>query len=150
MISSQPSAQRTRDKDQRTTAEPPIIFFDGVCGLCNWFVDFVLPRDRRQTFRFAPLQGETAREYLSADEISALKTVVLVDESGAYRQSTAVLRVLRRLGGVWPLVGGVLRLIPPPLRDVGYRLVARNRYRIFGKKEACRMPMPDERARFLP
>ena len=150
MISSQPSVPRTKEHEQRTTAEPPIIFFDGVCGLCNWFVDFVLPRDRRQTFRFSPLQGEMAREYLAAEEIEALKTVVLVDETGTYRRSTAVLRVLRRLGGVWPAIAALLYVIPSPLRDIGYRLVAQNRYRIFGKKDACRMPTPDERARFLP
>jgi predicted DCC family thiol-disulfide oxidoreductase YuxK len=109
-----------------------------------------MPRDRRPTFRFAPLQGETAREYLSAEEISALKTVVLVDETGSYRQSTAVLRVLRRLGGSWPAVAAVLSVIPTPLRDIGYRLVAQNRYRFFGKKEACRMPTAEERERFLP
>lgn len=147
MPSIQPDTRRSTHVDP---GESPIIFFDGVCGLCNWFVDFVLPRDRQGIFRFSPLQGETAREYLSAEEIEALKTVVLVDESGTYRQSTAVLRVLRRLSGVWPLIAGLLRLVPPPLRDLGYRLVARNRYRFFGRKEACRMPSADERQRFLP
>ena len=150
MISTQTSVQRTTDHGRRTTGDPPIIFFDGVCGLCNWFVDFVMPRDRRPTFRFAPLQGETAREYLSAGEVSALKTVVLVDETGSYRQSTAVLRVLRGLGGSWPPVAAVLSVISTPLRDIGYRLLAQNRYRFFGKKEACRMPTAEERERFLP
>ena len=138
-----------RTQDGAPAAELPIIFFDGVCGLCNRFVDFVLPRDRRQEFRFAPLQGETARRYLASEEIAALKTVVLVDETGVHRQSTAVLRVLKRLGGGWPLLSRILQLVPTPLRDVGYRLVARNRYRLFGKKDACRMPTPEERGRLL-
>ena len=82
-----------------THAGHPVIFFDGVCGLCNRFVDFVIRRDRQGVFRLAPLQGETARDRLAAADVRDLKTVVLVDPSGTYRKSTAVLRVLGRLGG---------------------------------------------------
>jgi predicted DCC family thiol-disulfide oxidoreductase YuxK len=128
----------------------PIVFFDGVCGLCNRFIDFVIKRDRAGVFRFAPLQGETARERLPAADVRDVNTMVLVDEQGVFRKSTAATRILLRLGGAWSLVGGTLRLIPPPLRDAGYSLVARYRYRIFGKKETCRMPTPAERGRFLP
>jgi predicted DCC family thiol-disulfide oxidoreductase YuxK len=128
----------------------PIVFFDGVCGLCNRFVDFVIKRDRAGVFRFAPLQGETARERLPAADVRDVNTMVLVDEQGVFRKSTAATRILVRLGGVWGLIGGTLRLVPTPLRDVGYSLVARYRYRIFGKKETCRLPTPAERGRFLP
>lgn len=128
----------------------PILFFDGVCGLCNRFVDFVLSRDPQGRFRFAPLQGGTARRRLESADVDALSTVILLDERGVHRQSSAVVRMLFGLGGVWTIPAAVLWLIPRPLRDVGYRCVARCRYRLFGKRETCRMPTPAERARFLP
>jgi predicted DCC family thiol-disulfide oxidoreductase YuxK len=129
---------------------PPVIFFDGVCGICNRFIDFVIARDRAVLFRFAPLQGETARERLPEADLRDLNTMVLWEEQGVFRKSTAAARILIRLGGVWRVMGTALRLVPRPLRDAGYSLVARHRYRIFGKKETCRIPTPAERARFLP
>jgi predicted DCC family thiol-disulfide oxidoreductase YuxK len=128
----------------------PILFFDGVCGLCNRSVDFVLTRDRAGKLRFAPLQGETARRVLGAPDVESLKTVVLVDQRGTHRRSSAVVRVLWTLGGFWKAAGGLLWLVPKPLRELGYRFVARNRYRWFGRKESCRLPTADERGRFLP
>src|ERR1700733_3876128 len=112
----------------------PIVFFDGVCGLCNRFVDFVIKRDRAGVFRFAPLQGETARERLPAADVRDGNTMGLGDEEGGFRKSTGGPRLLLRLGGFWGLIGATLRLVPPPLRNAGYSLVARYRYRIFGKK----------------
>jgi predicted DCC family thiol-disulfide oxidoreductase YuxK len=128
----------------------PIIFFDGVCGLCNQFVDFVIRRDRAELFRFAPLQGETARERLPEADLRDLNTVVLWEAQGVFRKSTAAARILARLGGAWRFAGALIRVIPRPLRDVGYTLVARYRYALFGKKETCRVPTPAERSRFLP
>jgi predicted DCC family thiol-disulfide oxidoreductase YuxK len=128
----------------------PIVFFDGVCGLCNRFVDFLLPRDRKHVFLLAPLQGETARARLSAEDVENVSTIVLLDEVGTHRRSKAVVRILCRLGWGWKVAGFLLAMIPRPLRDLGYKLVARYRYVWFGKKETCRMPTPDERARFLP
>jgi predicted DCC family thiol-disulfide oxidoreductase YuxK len=110
----------------------------------------VLTRDKAGVFRLAPLQGETAREHLDAREIETLNTVVLVDERGQHRRSAAVVRILWRLGGFWKFAGAALWLLPRPLRDVGYKLVAANRYRLFGKKETCRLPTAAERERFLP
>ena len=134
-----------------------VVFFDGVCGLCNRSVDFILSRDRRGAIRFAPLQGETAKEVLSgewqvaSDGQKPITTVVWVDSLGReFVRSAAAVRVLWQLGGVWWLIGWLLWLIPLPLRDLGYRIIAANRYRLFGKKETCRMPTPAERARFLP
>jgi predicted DCC family thiol-disulfide oxidoreductase YuxK len=140
------------DSDARgfMAADGPVIFFDGVCGLCNRWVDFVLARDRQGVFRFAPLQGETARDWLRIEPGQPLNSVVLVDHHGVYRKSDAIWRMLIRLGGIWIVPGWLLRLTPRPLRQWGYDLVARRRYRWFGKKEACRLPRPQERARFLP
>lgn len=129
--------------------ERPILFFDGVCGLCNRFIDFVLKHDRFGRVVFAPLQGETAAERLTADDVAVLDTVVFLDNDRVTRRSSAIVRVLIQLGGFWRLLGSLLWVIPRPMRDLGYRVVAKNRYRFFGKKETCRMPTPDERARFL-
>ncbi len=144
-VESHATTQATQDAAKR-----PILFFDGVCGLCNRAVDFLLVRDASHVFLFAPLQGETAAARLSAEDTKTIDSIVLLDGRLSYRRSAAVVRVLWRLGGVWKLFGGLLWLIPRPLRDVGYKLVARTRYRLFGKKETCRLPTADERSRFLP
>jgi len=154
---SQPQVRPAADTDRATpkggrqlTVERRILFFDGVCGLCNRFIDFALPRDKHHRLYFAPLQGETAKEHLQPEDVESLKSVVLLDEHGLHRQSTAVIRVLRNLGGIWSVAAAVLWLIPGPLRNLGYRCIAGSRYRLFGKKETCRLPSPAERARFLP
>ena len=126
-----------------------IVFFDGVCGLCNVSVDFILARDTRQRFRFAPLQGETARRELLPADLEHLDTMILKTATGTYRRSAAVVRILWGLPGIWPMVGILLWVIPRPLRDLGYRIVSANRLRWFGKKETCRLPTPEERDRFL-
>lgn len=155
------SASETID---RTAAEPeaksapaedaslqrPVIFFDGVCGLCNRSVDFLLARDRNRRFLFAPLQGETARQRLSEEETQNLNHIVLWCRGKTFRASAAVARILWQLGGIWGVLGALFWLIPRPLRDVGYKVIAANRYRLFGRKETCRLPTPEERSRFLP
>ncbi len=127
----------------------PIIFFDGVCGLCNRFVSFLLRADRRQVFRFAPLQGETALRTLAPASDDTLSTVRLVADGRVYERSEAVLRILARLGLPWRLAAVAL-LLPASLRDAVYGFVARHRYRWFGRQAHCRVPGPAERARFLP
>jgi predicted DCC family thiol-disulfide oxidoreductase YuxK len=128
----------------------PVIFFDGVCGLCNAWVDFVIAHDRQGRFRLSPLQGATARDWLQMTPEASLDSVALVDIAGVHRKSGAVWRILVQLGGVWQPLGWLLRLTPRPARDWGYDFVARHRYRWFGKKETCRLPTPAERERFLP
>ena len=127
-----------------------ILFFDGICGLCNWAIDFVLKRDLKGNFQFAPLQGETARSLLTPEDVSDLNSMVLWVEGRTYRKSAAAVRVLWQLGPGWQIAGTLLWLIPLPLRNLAYSLIAQNRYRIFGKKETCRLPTPEERSRFLP
>ena len=135
----------------------PVLFFDGHCGLCNTFVDFVLARDRAVRFRFSPLQGETAARLVpddavrpvSADDPAPPRSVVLCEEGAVFRRSDAALRALAGLGGAWRAVH-LLRAVPRPLRDAAYGFVARHRYRWFGRREVCRMPGPGERERFLP
>ena len=126
-----------------------MIFFDGVCGLCNRFIDFVLTRDKRHVFRYAPLQGETARRELPARAVDGeLRSVVVLDEKGIHEKSRAVLRVLHHLGG-WYRLGLIFILLPRSLRDLLYDFVARRRYAWFGRRETCRLPDPGERELFL-
>jgi predicted DCC family thiol-disulfide oxidoreductase YuxK len=129
--------------------EKPIIFFDGVCGMCNAFVNLILRIDRNETFLFAPLQGSTAKDLLPPlAEDACHWSMVYVDETGIHDQSDASLEVYRRLGGIWRLMA-LLRYIPRFLRNPVYRVIARNRYRWFGKKDSCRIPTAAEQARFL-
>jgi predicted DCC family thiol-disulfide oxidoreductase YuxK len=147
-------ATATQDRTDHSAGtaplEHPILFFDGLCGLCNSSVDFVMKRDRKDVFRYAPLQGETAALHLSHEDRENLDSVILTTPEGTYRKTSAVVRILWRLPGVWPLMGTLLWMIPRPIRDFGYRLVAVNRYRVFGKKETCRLPTQEEIGRLLP
>lgn len=127
-----------------------ILFFDGVCGLCNWSVDFVMRRDLKGVIQFAPLQGDTARELLTSADLNDLSSMVFWVGGRSYRKSAGVVRVLWQLGPFWKILAVLLWLIPLPLRNLGYSLVASNRYHWFGKKETCRLPTPAERTRFLP
>ena len=128
----------------------PIIYFDGLCDLCDGFVRFLLARDRRARYRFAPLQGETARARLE-DRFtgSAIETVVLEEPKRFRVRSDAAIAILTGLGGLWRLAAA-LRIVPRPLRDALYDYVARNRFRWYGRRDACRVPTPAERERFLP
>lgn len=132
------------------SSPPHILFFDGVCGLCNHSVDFILQRDRDRKFVFAPLQGETAKAELSASDLANLNSIVLKTPRGQYRRSSAIVRILWYLGGFWTVLGVLLWLVPLPLRNLGYRAVSATRYWFFEKKETCRLPTPAERERFLP
>lgn len=128
--------------------EHPIIFFDGLCGFCDASVRFVMRRDRRRLFRYCPLQAEPARRLLGEEAAGELRSVALLDAGRVYRRSEAALRILRRLGPPWSAAYAAM-LIPAPLRDAVYDLVARNRYRLSGKNAACRVPTPEERGLFL-
>lgn len=126
------------------------VLFDGVCNLCNASVQFIVRRDPTGRFRFASLQSEAGRRLLEEHRLPTdeLSTVVVVADGRAYTRSDAALRVARGLGGAWPALAA-LRLVPRPLRDAVYGLVARNRYRWFGRREACMLPTAEERSRFL-
>lgn len=126
-----------------------IVFFDGVCGLCNRAVDFLMVRDRARRLQFAPLQGATARTRLPASDIENLNSLVVVDGETILRKSDGILHAISVLGPGWHLIARVATMIPRPLRDLVYDFIARTRYSIFGKRDVCRLPTPGERARFL-
>jgi predicted DCC family thiol-disulfide oxidoreductase YuxK len=128
----------------------PLLLFDGVCNLCNGSVQFIIRRDPEGRFRFASLQSAAGQRYLDELRIDrqALDSMILVEGDRWSRESDAALRVARILGGPWRILG-VFWLVPRPLRDRVYRLIARNRYRWFGKRESCWLPAPELRERFL-
>ena len=127
-----------------------IILFDGVCNVCNGYVQFVIKRDPKAYFKFASLQSEEGQALLQKYGLptDTLDTIVLVEGDRAYTYSTVPLRVVRKLHRLWPLLYGFI-LVPTFIRNPIYRFVAANRYKWFGKKEACMIPTPEIRARFL-
>ncbi len=127
-----------------------IVLFDGVCNLCNGFVNFLIDRDPHDRFQFGSLQSESVKGLLrpfnySTDEIS---TVLLIQDGQLYSQSTAVLKIFRQMPGAWPLMYAFV-VLPKPIRDFFYNLVARNRYKIFGRKDTCRIPTRELRSKFV-
>lgn len=127
-----------------------IIVFDAQCLLCSGWVRFLLKHDRRGVFRFASIQGEHGRALLARAglRVDGLQTLLLVDGERTWQHTGAILRVLHGLGWPWRLawIGWV---VPAPVRDAVYRLVARNRYRLFGRSEACMLPPEGAVGRFL-
>lgn len=126
----------------------PIIFFDGYCGLCNGFIDFVMERDKKKIFRYATLQGKTAARLLQKTDIENLDSVVLFMDDKTYKKSKAVFKVFTVLGGGWKTLS-FFDFLPLGLKNFGYDLVAKYRYTVFGKREMCRLPTPEERSYFL-
>jgi predicted DCC family thiol-disulfide oxidoreductase YuxK len=129
--------------------QPPIVFFDGLCGFCDLTVTYFFGRDKAHKLRFAPLQGPTAAAHLTPRQVRNLDSMVLLKDGVAYEGSTAGLMTMRELGGWLGLAGRVGLWMPRIVRDAVYAVVVRHRYRIFGKKDACRLPTAAERAYFL-
>lgn len=135
---------------------PPIILFDGVCNLCNASVQFIIERDPTAIFRFASLQSnagqailaENALDLALKNDASAEDSVILVENGKIYDRSTAALRIARRLSGGMKLLY-VFIIVPRTIRDFVYKFIAKNRYRWFGKQDACWMPTKELKARFL-
>ncbi|HEX6280099.1 MAG TPA: thiol-disulfide oxidoreductase DCC family protein [Pyrinomonadaceae bacterium] len=127
-----------------------IVLFDGVCNFCNASVNFVIERDEAGYFKFAPLQSEVGEELIAKHGIDTSKTdsIIVVENDRTYTHSSAALRIAKRLDGFWSWSHALI-VVPKPLRDFFYRLFAKYRYRLFGRQEACMMPTPEIRARFL-
>ena len=126
-----------------------ILFFDGYCTLCNGLVDWVMKMDHRQNIQFASLQGKTARAQLNLKANSVdFDTVIYFKEGRTFERSNAILELLKDLGGFWTALYA-LKLIPVFLRDNVYNWIAKNRFRFFGQREACRLPTPSEKTRLL-
>ena len=135
----------TQERNQK-----PIILFDGVCNLCNRSVQFILKKDKRKKFLFATLQGTKGREILQKFSLPAnyLNSFILADGEKIYTKSTAALRMLKILGRGWNLFYMFI-IIPPFIRDTVYNMIAKYRYKWFGKKDLCMVPGPEVRERFI-
>ena len=148
-MSSKPESENsTPDLRPENSSHPRIVFFDGVCHLCNGFVDHLISQDPEHRLHFAPLQGETARKLLSPQQIDG-GSVILWNRGKILSHSAAALGAAAELGGVYRGLK-VLLWIPAFLRDFIYNIIARNRYKWFGEREFCRLPRPEERAYLLP
>ena len=131
-------------------SDAPIILYDGICNLCTKSVQFIIRRDSQKQFRFASLQSSFADAYVKkfGKEHEHLTSMILIIGKQVYRQSTAALLTAKRLDGFWSLLT-IFLLIPRPIRDHTYDLIAAYRYHIFGKTDSCWKPTPDLSDRFI-
>lgn len=128
-----------------------IILFDGVCNFCNDSVRFVMKRDKKDLYRYASLQSELGQKMTSERGIDTTEvdsTVLIIPNEAYYIKSDAALQISKHLTGLYPLLN-LFSIIPSSIRDFFYDIIARNRYKWFGKKEECQIPTPEERAKFL-
>ncbi|WP_422080070.1 thiol-disulfide oxidoreductase DCC family protein [Ulvibacterium sp.] len=135
----------TVEKDKK------VILFDGVCNLCNSSIQFIIKRDKKDVFRYAALQSEIGQELITERNIDTSKvdSIILIEPGVAfYTKSDAALNIGLSFGGIWTLLN-VFNLIPSSLRNIVYDFVAKNRYRWFGRKDACMIPTPELKAKFL-
>ena len=130
--------------------DQPIILFDGVCNLCNGAVQFIIRHDKKKIFMFTSLQSETGQKLLAQYNLplDELNSFILIENSKAYTRSTGALKVAKKLNGIFPMLYSFI-IIPKIFRNSIYDLVARNRYKWFGKKDECMIPTPQLKARFL-
>jgi len=127
-----------------------IIIFDGVCNFCNGAVNFIINRDPKENFIFAPMQSDCAKALIDKHKIYnvGVDTFLLIKNEQCYIFSDAALEIAKDLTGLWYMFN-ILRLIPAPIRDAAYKLFARNRYLLFGKKEHCMVPTDEIKSRFI-
>ncbi len=142
--------RKLTERIKEITADGPIVFYDGECGLCDRFIKLLVRIDKAKRLRFSTLQGETAREFVVGPQGNPENwSVELLDVQGLHHRSSAALRSIAHVGGIWK-AAKLFLLFPPFIRDGVYRWVARNRYGWFGKVDACMIPTPALRERFLP
>lgn len=129
---------------------PAVILFDGICNLCNGAVQFIIKRDKNNTFKFASLQSASAKELLANNTIdpTSLHSIIFLKGDSVFEKSDAVLEIVRLLPGAWRWLY-FLKVIPAFLRDWIYTIVAKNRYRLFGKQEHCLLPSPELKSKFI-
>ena len=127
-----------------------IVIFDGVCNFCNWAVNFIIKRDPRGLFAFTPMQSDLARELMKKNQIYnvGIDTFLLIKNDKCFVFTDAALEVAKDLTGFWYLFN-LVKAIPRPIRDFFYRLFARNRYALFGRKDVCMVPNSEIRSRFV-
>lgn len=127
-----------------------IIIFDGVCNFCNGAVNFIIRRDLDGVFAFTPMQSEIAKELIDRHgaEMVGVDTLLLIKNEQCYERTDAVIEITRDLTGLWHMLR-IFKVLPRSFRDYFYRLFARNRYKLFGRREHCMIPTADIRNRFI-
>ena len=129
----------------------PVLYFDGMCNLCNGTVQFIIKHDQQKAFLFAPLQSAQGQAAIADTVSSSAETadsVILFEGGKYYTRSTAALRIAKRLNGLWPILyAGII--LPRFIRDGIYNLISKNRYKWFGKRNECMIPTPELKERFL-
>ena len=126
-----------------------IVLFDGECHFCDLSVQFIINHDPKELFYFASLKSDVGKKYLTKHQLPAdIDSIVLIENEKAYVKSTAALRICRHLRGAWKVLF-VFRFVPISVRDIAYDLIAKNRYKWFGKSDSCKLPPPSIRKRFL-
>ena len=127
-----------------------VILFDGVCNLCNGFVQFVIKRDKKNIFRYASLQSDFGQQFLQKNKLNAVefKSIILIVDNNYFSQSTAALKIFKELNGGWKLLYGFI-IVPKFIRDAVYYFIAKNRYKWFGKMESCMVPTKELAEKFL-
>lgn len=137
---------------QKNTLEnKKIILFDGVCNLCNTSVQYVVKRDKKDVFRFAPLQSEIGKKMLKERNIdtNTIDSIILIEpEIAYYIKSEAALKIMKEFDGAWSLMA-VFNIVPTKIKNIVYDFIAKNRYKWYGKKDACMIPTPELKAKFL-
>ena len=130
--------------------DKPIVLFDGVCNLCNSAVQFIIRHDKKNIFMFTSLQSDAGQKLLAQYNfpLGELNSFILIENNKAYTRSSGALKVVKKLKGLWPLLYGFM-IVPKFLRDGVYNWVGKNRYKWFGKQDACMIPTPELKARFL-
>lgn len=128
---------------------PDVILFDGVCNFCNASINFIIDRDAARRFRFSSLQSDFGQRLLAENnrQLTDFDTVLLLREGKLYEKSDAALEIARYLKG-WSWLY-LFRFVPRFIRDFFYDIIAKNRYRLFGKSESCRIPTPEEKKLFV-
>ena len=135
---------------EKIPANYEIILFDGVCNFCNASINFVIDHDPEKHFKFAALQSEIGQQILTQFHlnIKAFDSVILLKNNQLYQKSEAALEITKHLSGVWKYLS-IFKILPVFFLNFFYDIVAKNRYKIFGKSDSCRMPTPELRERFL-
>jgi len=130
--------------------EKPVVFFDGVCNLCSSIIQFIINHDRKERFLFCALQSEKAKMILNNlnHNFSVTDTIVFYEKGMLFTRSTAALKIIRRLSGIYSVLY-IFIIIPKPLRNYAYNLIAKKRYKWFGKMDSCMIPSPELQKRFI-
>lgn len=128
----------------------PVIIFDGICNLCNYFVNFIIRRDKKGKLLFTPLQSNASIKLQEQHKINLLvsETIIFIKNGNVYIKSDAVIEIAKHLDGGWKLLA-ITKMIPKFIRDSIYSKIAENRYNWYGKKESCMIPSADTKSRFL-